>query len=260
MHPIDLDAFLHKLADASGEAILPFFRSRFDATNKASGTVFDPVTEADKAAEVVIRRLIAETFPEHGIEGEEYGLERGESEYRWVIDPIDGTRAFMAGLPVWGSLIGLMRNGRPALGIMNQPFTRERFWGDGAKATSRTWQGVRRLETRRTKELSEAILATTTPKLFGPEERARYDTVEALARITRYGCDCYAYCMVAAGQMDLVIENGLMPHDIVALIPIIEGAGGLVTSWSGESAAAGGQVLAAANPWIHEKAVKLLTA
>ena len=259
MTAVDLEGFLHALADASGAAILPFFRSRFSAENKSkAGGAFDPVTEADKAAEVVIRRLITEAFPGHGIEGEEFGIERASAEFRWVIDPIDGTRAFMAGLPVWGSLIGLTRGGAPVLGLMNQPFTRERFWGDGGRAQWRGPTGERRLMTRRCASLGEAIVSTTSPRLFAGSEAERYDAVERACRLARYGCDCYAYCMVAAGQIDLVVENGLKPHDIVPLIPIIEGAGGIVTAWDGGSAGAGGTVVAAGDRRLHEAAVKLL--
>lgn len=258
MTAVDLDVFFHKMADAAGEAILPFFRTSLAANNKASGAHFDPVTEADKAAEVIIRRMISAAFPEHGIEGEEFGLERAQAEFRWIIDPIDGTRAFLAGLPVWGCLVGLMRSGKPVMGMMSQPFTGERFWGDGNKAQARTPLGERRLKTRATPQLAEAILSTTSPRIIPEALRERYDRVEQLVRLPRYGLDCYAYCMVASGHMDIVIEAGLNAYDIAPLIPIIEGAGGVVTTWSGEDPARGGEIVASANERLHEQVLKTL--
>jgi myo-inositol-1(or 4)-monophosphatase len=258
MTAVDLDAFFHKMADAAGDAILPFFRTSLAARNKATGGHFDPVTEADKAAEVIIRRIIAAAFPEHGIEGEEFGLEREESEFRWIIDPIDGTRAFLAGLPVWGSLVGLMRGGTPVMGMMSQPFTGERFWGDGSKAQARSPLGERRLKTRSITALGDAILSTTSPRIIPTALRERYDRVEGAVRLARYGLDCYAYCMVASGHMDIVIEAGLNAYDIVPLIPVIEGAGGVVTTWSGENPARGGDIVASANERLHEQVLKIL--
>ncbi|MGL5735087.1 MAG: inositol monophosphatase family protein, partial [Beijerinckiaceae bacterium] len=164
--PVALDRFLHDLADAAGHAILPFFRSRLSAEDKSHGGAFDPVTEADKAAEVVIRRMIQQHFPGHGIHGEEFGIEKADAEFSWIIDPIDGTRAFISGLPVWGTLIGLTRHGRPTLGLMDQPFTRERFWGDGARSHWRGPTGERTLIVRETATLANATLMTTTPKMF----------------------------------------------------------------------------------------------
>ena len=258
MRPVALVDFLEELADSSGEAVLPFFRSQFFVIDKQAGGVFDPVTEADRAAELVIRKKITEHFPEHGILGEEFGSAHADREYVWVIDPIDGTRAFLCGLPVWGTLIGLTRNGSPTLGLMHQPYIGEKFIGDGSKSWVKGPQGRRMLQTRTTTELSDAIVMTTTPSLFTGEKRAAYDRVERVAKLARYGTDCYAYAMLASGFVDLVIETGLQPYDIVALIPIIEGAGGVVTNWQGGSAAAGGDVIAAANRQLHERALKLL--
>jgi myo-inositol-1(or 4)-monophosphatase len=255
---IDFSRFVDELADLSGQAILPFFRSSLHADDKSRGGVFDPVTEADRAGEAAMRHLIKRAFPTHGIIGEEFGAEAADAEYVWVLDPIDGTRAFMAGLPVWGTLIGLMRQGAPVYGLMHQPFTGERFFGDGAGSSFRHRNGERALKTRRCGALGEAILSTTNPKLFRPERLPGYERVERESRLVRYGCDCYAYCMLAAGHIDLVIEAGLKPYDIVALIPIIEGAGGIVTTWTGESAAKGGSVVAAGDRRIHEAALALL--
>ncbi|WP_342360949.1 histidinol-phosphatase [Terrarubrum flagellatum] len=256
--PVDLDQFLHRLADASGEAIMPFFRSSLAALDKSQNGSFDPVTEADKAAEVVIRRMIREAFPSHAIHGEEFDDESGTSEFGWVIDPIDGTKAFISGLPVWGTLIGLTRNGKAARGLMNQPFTRERFWGDGGKAQWRGPTGERTLRTRPCASFGEATLMTTTPAMFKGDAAQRYQSLERLVRLPRYGCDCYAYCMLAAGHVDLVVEAGLKAVDIVPLIPIIEGAGGVATTWRGEPVTSGGDVIVAGDKRLHEHALKIL--
>ena len=259
MKPIDFSSFVNDLAELSGQAILPFFRTALSAHDKSHGGVFDPVTEADKAAETAMRRLITRSFPAHGIVGEEFGSEREDAEFVWVLDPIDGTRAFMAGLPLWGTLIGLLRSGQPAYGLVNQPFIRERFFGDGGSATYVGPHGTRKLMTRHCEKLADATLSTTSPKLFGEAEFATYERVERDARLVRYGYDCYAYCMLAAGHIDVVIESGLKPYDIVALIPIIEGAGGAVTSWDGGSAAKGGSVVACGDKRLHEAVLKRLT-
>lgn len=261
---LDFAGFVDDLATASGKAILPFFRTSLVADDKGGrGGGFDPVTEADKAGEAAMRHLIKRAFPSHGIVGEEFGAERADAEYVWVLDPIDGTRAFIAGLPTWGTLIGLTRNGRPCYGLMHQPFTGERFFGDGGKATYRgpipgDGAGERRLRTRRCASLAEATLSSTTPRLFAEAERAAFERVEAAARNVRFGCDCYAYCMVAAGHIDLVVEAGLQPHDVVALIPIIEGAGGVVTSWDGGDPSQGGAIVAAGDKRVHAQALALL--
>ena len=261
MSVVDLARFMEDLATQSGAAILPFFRAHFGMDDKArgSGRAFDPVTEADRAAEAAMRRMIRATFPTHGILGEEFGSERTDADCVWVLDPIDGTRAFIAGLPTWGTLIGLTRNGNAVRGLMHQPYLGERFLGDGRTATIRTPKAERRLRTRRMERLPDAILATTDPRLFAEgEERELFRAVEATVRMSRYGADCYAYCMLASGQIDLVIEAGLEPYDIVALIPIVEGAGGIVTAWDGGSATGGGRVVAAGDRRLHEAALKHL--
>lgn len=253
-----LVGFLDELADAAGAAILPHFRSRLTVENKLADGAFDPVTVADRAAEAAMRTLIGARHPEHGILGEEFGRERVDADEVWVLDPIDGTRAFISGLPVWGTLIGLTRGGRPALGMMAQPFTGERYAGDGARAWYRGPEGARALSTRPCGRLDEAVVFTTSPHLFSAAERPHWDAIESEARLARYGVDCYAYCMVAAGFVDLVVESGLQAYDIVALIPIIEGAGGVVTSWSGGSAADGGRVVASGDPRLHEIVLRRL--
>jgi myo-inositol-1(or 4)-monophosphatase len=255
---VDIETFVHELARISGEAILPFFRSSIGVENKAQVGAFDPVTEADRAGEAAMRRMIKATFPAHGIVGEEHGTENPDAEHVWVLDPIDGTKAFIAGIPVWGTLIGLSSKGAPAFGMMHQPFTRETFWGDGARARYKGPAGQRSLQTRACAGLAQATIMTTSPKLFGEAEKPRYEAVEAKCRTYRYGADCYAYCMLAAGHVDLVVEAGLKPYDILALVPIIEGAGGVVTTWDGGPAGNGGRILAAGDPKVHAEAMALL--
>ena len=263
MRPIDFAGFVEELARASGEAILPFFRTAIGMQDKSRGGVFDPVTEADRAAESVMRRMINDSFPTHGIIGEEFGAQREDAEYVWVLDPIDGTKSFICGIPMWGTLIGLRHNGRPVFGMMNQPFTRERFSGDGASAI---WRGAgpneapaeRKMRVRDCAGFSAATLMTTHPSLIGAASLEGFRRVESQVRLSRYGGDCYAYCMLAAGQVDLVIETGLKPYDVLALVPIIEGAGGIITTWDGGSAAQGGDIVACGDRKLHEQTLKLL--
>jgi myo-inositol-1(or 4)-monophosphatase len=269
MTAVDFAAFVERLAQASSEVIIPFFRTSIRAEDKSKGGVFDPVTEADRAAEVAMRRLIGQTFPAHGVIGEEYGQDRPDAEYVWVLDPIDGTKSFISGLPLWGTLIGLMHRGRPVYGMMSQPFTRERYCGDGKRSH---WRGLalprgegahsewvtRALHVRACPSLAEATLMTTSPLLFNDEDRAAYHRVEKATRLARYGGDCYAYCMLASGFVDVIVEANLKPYDIVALVPIIEGAGGIVTNWEGDAAAKGGRILAAGDRRLHEEAMRRL--
>lgn len=258
MTPVALDTFVHQLATVSGEAILPFFRTTLGVEDKSHGRAFDPVTEADRAAEQVMRRLIQQHFPDHGIIGEEFDDQQVEAPYVWALDPIDGTKSFISGMPAWGTLIGLLKEGSAVYGMMHQPFIKERFFGDGANAFYRGPAGDRRLTTRACAGIEDAILFTTSPLLMNEADRAAFRTVEERVRLSRYGGDCYAYCMVAAGLVDLVIESGLKNHDIVALIPIIEGAGGVVTTWEGEPATKGGRVVAAGSKAVHAAALELL--
>jgi len=259
MTAVDFAAFVDELATVSGTAIMPFFRTGLVPSDKSRGeATFDPVTEADRASEAVMRQLIKRTFPSHGIIGEEYGDERTDAEFVWVLDPIDGTRAFISGLPLWGTLIGLTRLGKPCYGMMHQPFTRERFFGDGGAAHWRGVGGERLLRTRACDDLASATLSTTSPRLFAGADLEAFERVEREVRLTRFGCDCYAYCMVAAGQMDVVIETDLKPYDIVALVPIVEGAGGVVTTWTGGSPAQGGAIVASANRKLHDQVLARL--
>ena len=260
MTAVDFAAFVDRLATVSGEAILPFFRTSLGIENKGRPGTFDPVTAADRAAETAMRTLIRENFPDHGIIGEEFGNERDDAEYVWVLDPIDGTKSFIAGMPAWGTLIALLRAGEPVYGMMHQPFTRERFTGDGRGARYSGPAGERALRVRRCAELSEALLMTTSPLLMKDADRESFGKVEKAVRLSRYGGDCYAYCMLAAGQVDLVIEAGLKSYDIAALVPIVTGAGGIVTTWDGKPAHHGGSIIAAGDPRVHEAAMKLLNA
>jgi histidinol phosphatase-like enzyme (inositol monophosphatase family) len=258
MTAVDFATFVEALATHSGDAILPFFRTSLAALDKSTNGAFDPVTEADRAGEVAMRRLINANFPSHGIIGEEFGAERHDAEYVWVLDPIDGTKAFICGLPIWGTLIGLTRHGRPVYGMMNQPFSRERFSGDGQAARYEGPAGRRALRVRGCASVSEAVISTTHPGMMAPAERQCFDRLEARAKLSRYGGDCYAYAMLAAGHIDLVVESGLKPYDIVAIIPIIEGAGGVITSWNGGDASGGGSIIAASDRRVHEEALAIL--
>jgi myo-inositol-1(or 4)-monophosphatase len=257
MTAIDFAAFVDRLAAVAGEAILPFFRTTLSVENKSRGANFDPVTEADRAAETAMRTLIRRNFPDHGIVGEEFGSERVDAEYVWVLDPIDGTKSFISGMPAWGTLIALTRAGDPVYGMMHQPFTRERFTGDGGASRYRGPAGERALRVRRCAGLADAILTTTSPRLMNDQDRRLFSKVEEAARLSRYGGDCYAYCMLAAGHVDLVIETELKPYDILPLMPIIAGAGGIVTAWDGGPAKAGGRIIAAGDARVHEAAMKL---
>lgn len=250
-------AFADLLADAARAAILPFFRATHAIDNKG-GARFDPVTDADRASEAAMRVLIGAHFPDHGVHGEEFGESTGASGYQWVLDPIDGTRAFIAGLPLWGVLIALTYEGAPIVGVMDQPYLEERFrgWNTGAELVTRG--GKRALKTRACAGLNDAIVSTTDPYLFHGDEAAAFARVRAAAKLMRYGCDCYAYSMIAAGGVDCVIESGLKAFDIAALIPIVTGAGGGVCAWDGGDAAQGGRVLAYSDARVRDEAMHAL--
>lgn len=249
--------FMRRIATAAAAETLPRFRSQGAVVNKLSGG-FDPVTEADREAERAIRALIGAQFPDHGILGEEHGSENLASRHVWVIDPIDGTRAFISGLPVWGTLVGLTVDGDAVAGLMSQPFTGELFYANADGAFYEGPGGPRKLGARKTTKLEDATLFTTTPALFKGEARSRFDLFETKVQLSRYGTDCYAFAMVAAGTVDIVADPGLKPYDIVALIPIIEKAGGVVTTFDGRPAENGGDILAAATPELHAAAMEAL--
>src|SRR5262245_2965316 len=252
-------AFAHQLADAARAVIRPYFRRRIDVIDKGAAGSFDPVTEADKRAEQVMRDLIQRTYPQDGILGEEFGPQPGDSGFDWILDPIDGTRAFIAGQPLWGTLIALERNGQSVMGILDQAFLDERFTGCGGATEMRSPSGTQSLRTRSCAQLADAVISTTHPMLhFKEAERDRYWNVEKRCRLSRYGGDCYGYALVAMGFVDLVIETDLKRWDISPLIPVIEGAGDVVTNWSGKAPAEGGNVIAAGDKRIHAEALKIL--
>ena len=255
---VELLAFAGATVRAAGKATLPFFRADVAVKNKRTDGSFDPVTQADHAAETLIREAIERTYPNHGILGEEYGQAAGNG-LTWVIDPIDGTRAFMSGFLHWGVLLGLFDGQRPVLGVMYQPFTDELFSGD--RAASRYEQGakVRDMRVSSTTQLSDAVMATTSPKYFAQfDALAGFRRLEEAAKLSRYGGDCYIYAMLAMGYVDIALDAGLNPYDIQALIPIIEGAGGVVSTADGGDASMGGLVVAAATPQLHEAALREL--
>jgi histidinol-phosphatase len=257
MVAINFTSFVEQLASVAGDTILPLFRNQLKIENKKMGG-FDPVTAADRAAESAMRALIRKQFPEHGIIGEEYGMERSDAEYVWVLDPIDGTKSFICGMVAWGTLIGLMRFGEPVFGMMHQPFTRESFSGDGGAASYHGPGGDRTMRVRPCEGLKDAVLFTTSPLLMNEADRSAFQRVEKSVKLSRYGGDCYAYCMLAAGNIDLIIETEIKLHDIVPLIPIIVGAGGIVTTWENGPAQSGGRIIAAGDKRVHASALEIL--
>ncbi len=251
------------LANAARAAILPWFRADLLAIDdkgiydKGVGR-FDPVTEADRAAERAMRAVLAVQRPDDAILGEEYGAQTGTTGLTWVLDPIDGTRGFMAGTPTWGVLIAVSDTVGPLLGVIDQPYIGERFRGGPGIADMTGPQGRRALRCRAARPLSDAILLTTFPEIGTPADHAAFSRVAQATRLVRYGMDCYAYALIAAGQIDLVIEAGLQPYDVAAPIAVIQAAGGIVTDWQGGPAHHGGRVLAAANAAVHSEALALL--
>ena len=254
-----LDAFLIALNRAAGDVILPLFRADHGLENKAGEGAFDPVTLADKNAESAIRKLISEHYPDHGVIGEEWGEDRPDAEFVWVLDPVDGTRAFIAGLPVWTTLIGLRFQGQPVLGSIGQSFLGEIFVGHAGGSRLISPGGERVLKTRPCAGLAEAVIASTDASLFQGAQREAWNQVRAAARLARFGCDAYAYAMVALGTIDLVIETGLKSWDIDAAIPVLAGAGGMITDWSGQPVGQhGGKVAIAGDRRVLDEALVLL--
>ncbi len=247
----------HRLADAARVETLRHFRTT-SLQIDSKGDAFDPVTEADRAAEAAMRAILARDRPEDGIVGEEMAARAGTSGIDWILDPIDGTRGYMSGTPTWGVLIAAAREGVPFLGIIDQPHIGERFVGTADEAFLDGRTGRVPLRTRGPGPLAEAVLYSTFPEIGSEAERRAFERVAGRVRLTRYGCDCYAYALVALGQIDLVIEAGLQPYDIAAPIAVIEAAGGIVTDWTGGPAHRGGRVIAAANAEVHAEALALL--
>lgn len=253
-----VDGVARAMADAARAAILPYFRLADLSAENKSAAHFDPVTEADKAAERAMRDILARLRPDDAILGEEFGASAGTTGLTWVLDPIDGTRGFLSGTPTWGVLIALADAQGPIYGLIDQPYIGERFIGHPFDARVEGPQGERPLACRATRPLAESILFTTFPEVGTAREAAAFRAVSDRVRLTRYGMDCYAYAMLAAGQIDLVIEAGLEAYDIQAPIAVIEAAGGLVTDWKGAPAHAGGRVIAAANRDVHAAALACL--
>jgi myo-inositol-1(or 4)-monophosphatase len=249
-----LTRFALTLAEAAGQAILPYFRKNTPIDVKAHET-WDPVTEGDRAGERAIRQLIETNFPDHGIVGEEYGIKDGRSNLSWVLDPIDGTRAFVIGLPTWATLIGLYENGRPRLGVMAQPFVGDVFYGNPNGSWLNHRGQVEKLKVRATSKLADAAVGTTSPHLYKGKDIESFEALRTAAKVTRYGGDAYFFALLAAGHLDVAMDPGLQTYDIAALIPIIEGAGGHVGSWvEGHDPSTGGNILAAASPSLFEEA------
>jgi len=251
------DAFVAlagRLADAAGAVIRPYFRTDFVIDEKPDTS---PVTVADRESEAAMRAILAAECPDHGILGEEYGSERVDADYVWVLDPIDGTKSFIAGVPLFGTLIALLHHGRPVLGIIDQPVLGERWLGVDGQAT--LFNG-RPATVRACPALAEAILTTTSPDMFGGGDRDAFMRLRGAVKSTRYGYDCYGYAMLAMGFIDLIVEADLAPYDYCALIPVITGAGGVITDWAGEPLGlrSDGRLCAAGDPRVHSEALARL--
>ena len=254
----ELETVAHALADAARGAILPYFRTSVLGTENKLENGYDPVTIADRAAEQAMRAVLAEMRPDDAILGEEFGSQQGTSGLTWVLDPIDGTRGFVSGTPTWGVLIAVGDDAGPQIGIIDQPYIGERFIGTPYGASFAGPHASHAITTRAPRPLNEAIVFTTFPEVGSAAERAGFEAVAADAQLVRYGMDCYAYALLAAGQIDLVIEAGLNAYDIQGPIAVIHAAGGIVTDWSGNPAHTGGRALAAANADIHAAALAIL--
>jgi inositol-phosphate phosphatase/L-galactose 1-phosphate phosphatase/histidinol-phosphatase len=256
---VETDQFLAlaiELADAAGEAIRPYFRHPIAVDDKPD---LSPVTIADRAAEAAMRRLITERFPAHGIIGEEFGGEREAADFVWVLDPIDGTKSFISGVPLFGTLIALAHQGSPILGIIDQPISRERWIGASGHPTTLNGAPIR---CRPCAALAAATVFATSPDMFHGADAASFGRVAAAAKLVRYGTDCYAYGILALGFVDLVVEASNKPYDFCAIPPIVEGAGGIASDWRGAplTLASDGRVLVAGDQRAHQQALQLLAA
>jgi myo-inositol-1(or 4)-monophosphatase len=254
----ELTDFAITLARASETEILPYFRQNTAIETKPH-VEWDPVTEGDKAGERVIRKMIEDRFPDHGINGEEYGVKEGKSGFEWVLDPIDGTRAFVSGMPTWATLIGLYFEGKPMVGVMNQPFVGDMFYGNPHGAWNNYRGTVEAIRTRQDVALANAAAGTTAPELHrSSKDQAAFQSLRKKAKLMRYGGDAYFYALLAAGHMDIALDAGLQAYDIAALIPIIEGAGGAVGSWSGSVPAEGGNIICAGSAALLRDAIEVM--
>ncbi len=252
----ELVAFALRLADAAGAVVRRYYRAPLAVESKADAS---PVTAADREAEQVLRAMIRAAYPEHGIEGEEFAGERLDAEFVWTLDPIDGTKSFVIGRPLFGTLIALTRAERPILGVIDQCILGERWLGAAGRGS--TWND-RPIRVRACPALAQAVLSVTSPQMFSAVERAAIARLESAVRFPVYGGDCYAYGLLAMGLIDLIVEADLDVHDFMALVPVIEGAGGLVTDWQGAalSSRSDGRIVAAGDPRVHESALQLLKA
>jgi histidinol phosphatase-like enzyme (inositol monophosphatase family) len=254
-----LEAGLAAVLEA-GPIALEYFRRPMQVHDKLPGVYFDPVTEADRRIETLIRERLGARFPGHRIVGEEHG-DTGEGPTYWIIDPIDGTRSFISGMPTWGILLGLVIDGSPTVGIMHQPFTGETFFADAAGGARYRHNGTeKRLRTRSEATLADAVLYSTHPSMLQYAGlMSRYEALVARCRLQRWGGDCYGFALLAQGCIDLMVDSMLMPYDIIPMIPIIEGAGGIVTDLLGNPPLQGGTVIAAANATLHAAALEIMT-
>ena len=254
----ELWSVAEELADAARASILPHFRQGHLKADNKEQDGFDPVTVADKASEQAMRDILSKRRPQDAILGEEFGNSAGTSGLTWVLDPIDGTRGFISGTPTWGVLISLNDGGGPRLGIIDQPYIGERFCGGFGRSEVIGPHGTAKMKVRGTTDLQDAVLFSTFPEVGSPQERVAFEGVSERVKLTRFGCDCYAYGLLAAGHIDVVIEASLNAYDIAAPIAVIQAAGGIVTDWKGDPAHDGGRALAAATPELHSEALKIL--
>jgi histidinol phosphatase-like enzyme (inositol monophosphatase family) len=250
----EFELFATRLADAAGAVVRKYYRAALAVESKSDAS---PVTVADREAEQVLRAAIRATYPDHGIDGEEFPGERLDAELIWHLDPIDGTKSFVVGRPLFGTLIALTRAGRPILGVIDQCILGERW--EGGAGRSSTWNG-QSIRVRSCATLRDAVLSLTSPQMFGAAERAAVARLEGAVKFPVYGGDCYGYGLLAMGLIDLIVEADLDVHDFMALVPVIEGAGGIVTDWRGAplTMASDGRIVAAGDPRVHESALKLL--
>jgi inositol-phosphate phosphatase/L-galactose 1-phosphate phosphatase/histidinol-phosphatase len=252
--PADFVAIAHRLADAARPISARYFRTQVTIDDKSDAS---PVTIADREAEAAMRAILGKEVPAHGIYGEEHGVERADAEYVWVLDPIDGTRAFITGLPIWGTLIALLHRGRPVLGVIDQPILQERWLGVDGQQSTLNGQPAR---VRACPVLDKAYMYSTTPIMFSGDVARRHAALADAVKLFRWGGDCYAYGLLASGHVDLVVENDLKLYDFAALVPVIAGAGGTITDWRGKplDMTSDGSVLAAGDPAVHRAAARIL--
>ena len=258
MVPAELIDFAHGLADSARAETLRHAGGSVLVENKSGGAAFDPVTVADRNAERLMRAAIQDHHPDHGITGEELGETSGSGRYRWLLDPIDGTTSYACGLPTWTTLVALLDDGEPVLGIIDAPVLDERFVGHSGKASMSSGGASTPLKTSICTALAEARFSTTDPFLFEARAAEAFERLRKAVRTTRYGHDSYGYARVAAGTLDLVVECGLKPHDYAALIPVVRGAGGVFGDWTGTSDFSAGNVIAAATPQLYAAAVDIM--